>query len=97
MIESLLGPQGSAIVTQQIERIPTSTPDWRKAVLVDHVYAQVLIDFLGVNGINSLEQLLAEQRGHLFCSIVKLRPCAEVWIRARRDPMRTPSPEVAES
>ena len=79
MIESLLGPQGSAIVTQQIEKIPALTPDWRKAVLVDHVYAQVLIDFLGVNGINSLEQLLAEQRGHLFCSIVKLRPCPDVY------------------
>ncbi len=83
MIESLLGPQGSAIVTQQIEKIPASTPDWRKAVLVDHIYAQVLVDFLGINGINSLEQLLAEQRGHLFCSIVKLRPCPEVYSEQR--------------
>jgi hypothetical protein len=60
-IESLLGPQGSAIVTQQIEKIAPSTPEWRKAVLVDHIYAQVLTDFLGINGTNSLEQLLVEQ------------------------------------
>src|SRR6202521_5372605 len=83
MIESLLGPGNSDIISHEIDKIAASTPEWRKKVLIDHIYSRVLIDFVGLNGFNTLEQLLAEQRGLLFCSIVKLRPNPKVYTEKR--------------
>lgn len=74
LIEGMLGPAGSSVLSQEIAKIPASTPDWRKAVLIDHIYSQILLDFVGVNGLKSLEEVLATQSGHIFCSIVTLKP-----------------------
>lgn len=71
-IETVLGAQGSALVTQEIEKIPASTPDWRRSVLIDHIYSRVLLEFMAQVGIKTLEQVLAEQRGQMFCSIVRV-------------------------
>jgi hypothetical protein len=78
-IEALLGESGSNVVSDLITRIPLSTPEWRKEVLVDQIYSRVLIDATGIWKIKTLEQLLAEQSGHLFCSIVRLRACPEIY------------------
>jgi hypothetical protein len=82
-IEAILGPTGTEIITNQIAQLPPSTPQWRREVLIDHIYSRITLDFCGVIGIKSLEQLLAEQAGHMFCSIVRLKPCPEIYDRSR--------------
>jgi hypothetical protein len=80
-IEAILGRTGTEIITNQIAQLPPSTPEWRREVLIDHIYSRITLDFCGVNGIKSLEQLLATQSGHMFCSIVTLKPCTEIYER----------------
>jgi hypothetical protein len=75
----MLGSAGSSLLSQEIAKIPASTPDWRKAVLVDHIYSQILLDFVGVHGLKTLEEVLATQSGHVFCSIVTLKPNDSVY------------------
>ena len=82
-IEALLGEPGSNVISDLITRISPSTPEWRKEVLIDQIYSRALIDATGIWKIKTLEQLLAEQSGHLFCSIVRLRACPEVYEKER--------------
>ncbi len=72
LIEGVLGPQGSDLISKEVAKIPASEPDWRRAVLADHIYSRILIDFADAVELKTLEEVLAEQRGHMFCSIVKL-------------------------
>lgn len=78
-IESLLGTSGSTIVSDLIAQISSSTPEWRREVLIDQIYSKVLLDAMRVWNIKPLEQVLAEQNGHLFCSIVRLHPCPDIY------------------
>jgi len=82
-IEAILGHTGTEIITNQIAQLPPSTPQWRREVLIDHIYCRTTLDFCGVIGIKSLEQLLAEHAGLMFCSIVTLKPCPEIYEHAR--------------
>lgn len=79
-IEAILGPAGTEIITNEIARIPASTPPWRREVLIDHIYSRITLDFCGINGIKTLEQVLAEQRGRMFCSIVQLKPTRDATV-----------------
>ncbi len=78
-IESVLGDAGTQLITEQIERIPATTPGWRKEVLIDQIYSRVMVDFCGVNGIGPLQELLLRGKGHLFCSILKTEPSPDFY------------------
>ena len=75
--------QGTELINSQISKIPASVPEWQKPVHIDHIYTRTLLQFCKINGINTLEQVLLEQRGRLFCSIVKLKPCKELYSASR--------------
>ncbi len=83
LIEGVLGPQGSDFIAREVARIPASEPDWRRSVLTDHIYSRILIDFAGAIGIKTLEEVLAGQRGDMFCSIVKLKGNKTVYEQER--------------
>jgi hypothetical protein len=39
-IEAILGQTGTQIITNQIAQISPSTPQWRREVLIDHIYSR---------------------------------------------------------
>jgi len=78
-IEAILGETGTNIFNNEIAKIPVSTPDWRKEVVIDHIYTRVMLDFCKVVGVKTLEESLLDRNGHLFCSIVKTRRCKDVY------------------
>jgi len=79
LIEGVLGLQGSDLIAREVARISASEPDWRRSVLTDHIYSRILIDFAGAVGLKTLEEVLAGQRRHMFCSIVKLKANKSVY------------------
>lgn len=82
-IQTILQEQGTQLINQQINQISPSTPEWQKNVAIDHIYTRILIDFCNVNGIKTLDQILLEKCERLFCSIVKLQPCEDVYDKDR--------------
>jgi hypothetical protein len=82
-IEAILGKIGTEIINQQIANIPLQTPDWRKEVLIDHLYSRITLDFCRVNEIQTLQQALLDECGQLFCSIVNVMPCQRIYDSSR--------------
>ena len=78
-VESILGKVGTVIFNSEISKIPATTPEWRKEVVIDHIYTRVLLDFCKAIGIKTLEESLLDGNGHLFCSNVKLHPCENLY------------------
>lgn len=78
-IEAILKEIGTEIISNEIARIPVSTPEWRKEVLIDHIYSRIILYFCEANKIKTLQQVLFEECGLLFCSIVKLKPCKDIY------------------
>lgn len=78
-IEAILGRTGTEIINQQIANIPAQTPEWRKEVLIDHIYSRITLDFCGVNEIKTLQQLLFDECDTMFCSIVHILPCEKIY------------------
>ena len=80
-IESILGEVGTEIINKEISKIPATTPDWRKEVVIDHIYTRVLLDFCEVIGIRTLEESLINRSGpgHMVCSNVKTKPCENLY------------------
>ncbi|NET46762.1 hypothetical protein [Okeania sp. SIO2B3] len=83
-ILTVLQEQGSRII-QQISSIPATTPEWQKRVLIDQIYTRILLEFCKVKEIKTLEEILLEKRCRLFCSIVKLKPCKEIYEKGEND------------
>jgi len=82
-IQTIMQEQGTELINSQIARIPGSVPEFQKPVHIDHIYTRTLLHFCKINGIRTLEQVLLERRGRLFCSIVKLKPCKELYSAER--------------
>ncbi|BDA71712.1 hypothetical protein CAL7716_058780 [Calothrix sp. PCC 7716] len=78
-IEAILGQTGTEIISKEIERIPSQTPNWRKEVIISHIYSRITLDFCRVNEIKTLQQVLFDENGQLFCSIVNVLPCKEIY------------------
>ena len=47
-------------------------------MVIDHIYTRIMLEFCKVIGAKTLEQESIDQNGHLFCSIVKIKPCYEL-------------------
>jgi len=78
-VETILQEGGTQLINQKISEIPASTPDWRKDVVIDHIYTRVMLDFCKGLKIKTLDQVLLEGNGHLFCSVVKTQACPELY------------------
>lgn len=78
-VETILREHGTEIINQKIANIPSSTPEWRKNVVIDQIYTRILLDFCKILKIKTLEQVLLEESGHLFCSIVTTKPCKQIY------------------
>lgn len=82
-IQTILQEQGTAVINSQIAQIPATVPEWQKNVTIDHIYTRTMLDFCNINGVNTLQQNLFEKKGRLFCSIVKLKPCNDLYDNPR--------------
>ncbi len=82
-IHTILQSIGTDFINEQINKISSNTPEWQKPVVIDHIYTRVMVDFCNINGIKTLEQVLLEESGRLFCSIVKTEPCEELYEQER--------------
>src|SRR5690554_5705952 len=82
-IEAILGQNGTEILNNEIAKIPAQTPEWRKNVLIDNLYARILLDYCKVIGIKTIEENVINKNGHLMCSIVKFSPSDSIFNSAR--------------
>lgn len=82
-IEAIFGQQGSAVLNDDISRLSPSAPEWQKKVAIDHIYTRRLLEFCKINDIKTLEQVLFDDCGHLFCSILRLKPCEGLYDNER--------------
>lgn len=82
-IEAILGKKGSELVNNEVSRISGQTPEWRKKVVIDNIYARVLLDYCKIIGIRTIEENILKRNGHLMCSIEKLFPSKDVFNSTR--------------
>jgi len=78
-IETILGEKGTELIERKIGEINPNTPEWRKEVVIDHIYTRIMLAFCKANEIKTLAELLFQECGHLFCSIVKTAPCKNFY------------------
>ncbi len=80
-IESILGETGTEILHKEISKIPATTPDWRKEVVIDNIYSRVLLDFCKAIGVKTLEEALLNGfgPGQVICSNIKTHPCENLY------------------
>lgn len=78
-IEAILGRNGAELINNEIAKISLQTPDWKKNVTIDNIYARVLLDFCNLIGIRTIEENIQNKNGHLMCSIEKLLPSDDVF------------------
>ncbi len=78
-VEAIIQEGGTEIINQKIANIPASSPEWRKKVLIDHIYTRLVIKFCKGLKIKTLDQVLLEGKGRLFCSVVKTQPCPDLY------------------
>lgn len=78
-VETILQEGGTRLISQKISEIPATTPGWRKSVIIDHIYTRVMLEFCKALKIKTLDQVLLEGNGRLFCSVVKTKACAELY------------------
>lgn len=78
-IEAILGKQGTEIINSEIARIPHQTPEWRKNVLIDHIYSRIILDFCKLIGIRTIEENVVNKNGHLMCSIEQFMPTTNIF------------------
>jgi hypothetical protein len=77
-VQTVIGPAGMEFIDQDISRLP-SLPEWQRTVRIDHIYTSALLIFCRYLNICTLQDILATQKGQLFCSTKKLLPCPEIY------------------
>jgi hypothetical protein len=77
-IQTIMGPQAMRVVDELISRLP-SLPDWQREVRIDHIYKDVFLEFCKIHGIKSLEEVLAQGKGHMICSTETVAPCDDIY------------------
>lgn len=81
-IETIIGPYNMQILDSWIRSLP-ELPDWQRRVRIDHIYTRCFLEFCRKSDIRPLQDILATETGHLFCSTEKLLPCADVYDKER--------------
>lgn len=82
-IEAILGQNGTEILNNEIAKIPAQTPEWKKNVQIDNLYARILLNYCKVIGTKTIEENIINKNGHLMCSIEKFLPSDSIFDSAR--------------
>jgi len=78
-IQTIIGALGMEVIDNLISRLPKEIPDWQKNVRIDHIYSDVFMQFCKVNVVQTLEQLISEQKEKLFCSTLTTKKFEKFW------------------
>jgi hypothetical protein len=78
-IETILGREGINIIHNAISKIPDSVPEWQRTVHIDHIYKDAFLMFCSGLGVKTLQDLMADEKGRLFCSVENLEPCNNIY------------------
>lgn len=78
-IETVVGQSGTSIINNEIANIPLNTPEWRKQILIDHIYSRLILDFCKVLKIRTIEDCILNRNGVLMCSIENFFPTESVY------------------
>ena len=78
-IETVLGPAGMKVIDGMIQSLPRDLPEGLLRVRIDHVYNAVLLVFCEVHKIFTLSQILAANKGTMFCSTEEVLPSRDVY------------------
>jgi hypothetical protein len=78
LIQTVIPPGGIAVLDSQIRDFP-DLPDHVRRLRIDHLYMEALLLFCQHLHIPTLGEILAQQRGQLFCSTVELAAAPEVY------------------
>jgi hypothetical protein len=77
-VQTIQGPELMKQVDKAISQLP-NLPEWQLRVRIDHIYSEVMLLFCQHLDIRPLQDILATQTGHLFCSTERLLPCSDVY------------------
>lgn len=89
-IQTVIGDGGTGVVDRMINDLPV-LPDWMREVRIDHIYSRVLLEFCRIHDIKTLEHVLLEQKGQMFCSTFHVEPCPDFFDVDRATSVWTPS------
>lgn len=81
-IETLIKPEGMKFVDEAIARLP-AMPDWERSVRIGHIYTEAMQKYCKALGVESLEAVLINGRGRMFCSTESLAPCKDIYEKER--------------
>ncbi len=81
-IQTIVGKPGMSFIDLNYRNLP-DLPPWQKEVRLDHLYSEAVLIFCKELGVNTLQHILATQKGRLFCSVEKLSPCPPVYTEER--------------
>ncbi|HZR20694.1 MAG TPA: hypothetical protein VFE51_25665 [Verrucomicrobiae bacterium] len=82
-IEAIVQKPGMDIIDNAISKLPHDLPEWVKAMRIDHIYKDVLLDFCKAIGVKTLQEVYLKQRGHLFCSVEKFGAAPDIYQATR--------------
>jgi hypothetical protein len=83
LIHQVIGTPAMQVLNQAIEAVPAGLPDYQRRLQIDHLYVDALIRLCSHFGIQTLSQMLAASKGHLFASVETTLPCPEVYLDKR--------------
>jgi hypothetical protein len=81
-IETTIGKAGMRYVDEAIRNLP-DLPEWMRKTRIAHIYREAIVTFCAVVEIPTLSEVLAKNRGRMFCSTEELAPAPEVYREAR--------------
>ncbi len=84
LIQTVVGEPGQEEIDRRIGALP-KLPEHLLEVRVDHIYTQTLLAFCEFLKVPSLGEVLATEKGALFCSTEFIGPCPEIYEVDRAD------------
>jgi hypothetical protein len=93
-IETVIGPTGMKAIDDAIKSLPPM-PEWSLEARIDRIYTDVLLMFCEVVGVKTLSEVLAVERGQMFCSTEVFAPCEDVYEAKRTSSVIIPSGEAS--
>jgi hypothetical protein len=77
-VDTLVGDRVVANIDNAIRGLPPMAEALRE-IRIDRIYTRVMLDFCEVHSIKSLAEVLASEKGHLFCSTETLQRIKTVY------------------
>lgn len=77
-IQTVLGSEAMRFIDADVAALP-ALPDGLRSLRINHIYKEALLAFCETVGIRTLGDVLAAERGRLFCSTQELLPASDVY------------------